>query len=187
MLGRLVQLKYFDPQVDGCTNSLGFADAVAAFQKVNGLPRTGNVDALVISTLAQAQLPTPLRPEVGPTRLEVDVPHQVMVLYKDNALVRTLHVATGAGVPFTLNGVNYDGWTPAGNHTIDDKVPGDFDDGWGIVHWMMTFDSSGASIHGWDDVPYEEAASHGCVRVRTYISDWLWHAVSAGTPVSVVY
>jgi peptidoglycan hydrolase-like protein with peptidoglycan-binding domain len=81
---RLTALRYDVSVTDGVYDK-NTADAVVAFQKVAGLPRTGRVMQAGVDALATATPPGPLVPGGGPTRVEVDLPRQVLLLYQNDA------------------------------------------------------------------------------------------------------
>ena len=70
---------------------------VVAFQKVNGLPRTGKVTTEVAAAMATAPLPTAVLPAAEPNRVEIDLTRQVLLYWQDGKLVRILPVSSGFG------------------------------------------------------------------------------------------
>ena len=143
------------------------AEAVLAFQKVNGLPRTGRVDAALWKRLATATVP---RARYGGTHLEVDKTRQV-VLYVVNGVVdEVIHTSTGAT-----------GNTPVGLWHVYSKVPG-----WSWVLWYPSYFLRGFAVHGYPDVP-AYPASHGCVRIPMWIAPQLYARMPYGFPIYVYY
>jgi lipoprotein-anchoring transpeptidase ErfK/SrfK len=179
---RLADLRYYVGHVDGIVDE-ETAHGVTAFQKVEGLPRTGAVDAATWEAMVAAQPPAPLVPGGAGARVEVDVARQVLFLYQGGALAVVLPVSTGSEVPYCENGSCGDAVTP----------PGDFEvyrvgSGWehgplGSLYNPLYF-NGGIAIHGATSVP-PEPASHGCVRIPMGPAEWFPHHVGVGTPVHV--
>ena len=66
-----------------------------AFQKWQGLPRTGLADERTRSALAIATRPTPIKQGPAGRRVEVLIDRQLVLAIEDNEVVRTIHVSTG--------------------------------------------------------------------------------------------
>src|SRR5438270_5272142 len=96
---RLSELHYDVGAVDGVYDSTT-AFAVTAFQKVTGMARTGRATDDVLAAVTGATDPPALVPGGGATRVEVDVPRQVLFLYRGNALFKILPVSTGSGARY---------------------------------------------------------------------------------------
>src|SRR5688572_28620654 len=75
----------------------GTALAVMTFQKVSGLPRTGVADTVTLQALVGTTDPAPLVPTGAPTRVEVDMARQVLLVWIDGQLTRIHPVSTGNG------------------------------------------------------------------------------------------
>jgi PKD repeat protein len=165
---RLAQLHYLLPGVDSYY-SYDTADAVLAFQKVNGLARTGRVTPTVWRRLQTAHSPRP-RYRLG-HHIEVDKGRQVLFEVDHGRVVRIVHVSTGAT-----------GNTPVGLWHIYSKVPGTLPDG--------MFDSSfflrGFAIHGYPLVP-SYPASHGCVRMPNWAAPILFASSYYGESIYIYY
>ena len=140
-------------------------DAVVAFQKLHGLPRTGSVDARLWRVLSAAHAP---RARYAGDHIEVSKPLQVLFVVRAGRVVLVSHVSTGAT-----------GNTPVGRWYVYSKVPGWLPDG--------MFDSSfflrGFAIHGYPSVPFYPA-SHGCVRVPVWLAPRIY---TYDPPGSTVY
>jgi hypothetical protein len=142
-------------------------DAVVAFQKLHGLPRTGTVDARVWRELTAASVPR-ARVPFG-DHVEVSKPLQVLFLVRGGEVVLVSHVSTGAT-----------GNTPVGHWRVYSKTPG----------WLASgmFDSSfflrGFAIHGYPSVPFWPA-SHGCVRLPVWLAPRLYALIGYGTSIYV--
>lgn len=161
--------------------------AVVAFQKVFGLPRTGRVTQDVVDALAAtAAPPGPLVPAGEPTRIEIDLPRQVLFLYRENALIRIVPVSTGSGKRFCADGRCRMAVTPPGSYRVGYRV-----DGWDVSPLGRLFNplyymvGVGIAIHGYPDVPPQPASS-GCVRIPLSAAATLPGQVPDGTPVYVL-
>jgi hypothetical protein len=126
-------------------------DAVVAFQKLHGLPRTGSVDPRFWRILSTASTP---RARYPGDHIEVSKRLQVLFVVRGGRVILISHVSTGAT-----------GNTPTGRWQVYSKVPGWLPDG--------MFDSSfflrGFAIHGYPTVPFYPG-SHGCVRVPVWLA-----------------
>ncbi len=163
------------------------ADAVVAFQKLANLPRTGRVTQDVADTLTNVTTPPlALVPGGGPTRVEIDLPHQVLLLFQNDTLSRVLPVSTGSGQRFCHGGRCRTAVTPAGSYRVGYRLPGWRKSPLGRmyrpVYYMVGI---GVAIHGFRQVP-PEPASHGCVRIPMGAADWFPDQVPDGTPVYVL-
>jgi peptidoglycan hydrolase-like protein with peptidoglycan-binding domain len=182
---RLTELHYDVVSLDGVYDA-GTRHAVIAFQKVNGLPRTGRATAEVHTALAASQPPAPLVPGGGPTRVEVDLPRQVLFLYHDDALFRILPVSTGSGRRFCSEGRCRRAVTPAGAYRVGYRLNGWRRSPLGRLYNPLYFQVRvGLAIHGNPSVP-AGPASHGCVRIPMAASRWFPREVPDGTPVYVL-
>jgi hypothetical protein len=161
---RLHELHYALRGIDGV-----YADddveAVLAFQKVNGLERTGRVDRSLWSRLASAAVPAA---RYGGTHVEVDKGRQVLFYVVDGRVDTVVHVSTGAT-----------GNTPVGLWHVYSKVAG-----WSWVLWYPSYFLRGFAIHGYPEVP-AYPASHGCVRVPMWIATSLYARIPYGFPIYV--
>ncbi|HEY8235023.1 MAG TPA: L,D-transpeptidase family protein [Gaiellaceae bacterium] len=153
--------------VGGVDSSFGLdtRDAVVAFQKLHGLPRTGSVDALFWRVLSASSTPKARYPG---DHIEVSKPLQVLFVVRGGRVILVSHVSTGAT-----------GNTPVGRWQVYSKVAGWLPDG--------MFDSSfflrGFAIHGYPTVPLYPA-SHGCVRVPVWLAPRIY---SYDPPESTIY
>ena len=161
---RLAQLRYALRGADGVYGQDTY-EAVLAFQKVNGLPRTGRVDSWLWRRLARAGVPHAQR---GGDYIEVDKTRQVLFVVDDGRVSKVVHVSTGAT-----------GNTPLGSWRVYRKVPG-----WDWVLWYPLYFKGGFAIHGYPSVP-AYPASHGCVRIPMWIAPSLYGKHGHGTTVIV--
>jgi PKD domain/L,D-transpeptidase catalytic domain/Putative peptidoglycan binding domain len=157
------------------TGSFGseLVDSLYAFQKVQGLPRTGVADAATWRALAHPRLAQPRY--AGPAdHLEIDKGHQVLYVVRGGRVALIVPVST-AGIP------GY--FTPVGHFAIYRKVVGFDPSPLGTLFDPMYF-TGGYAVHGNPSVP-PYPASHGCVRVPMWIAGYLFSTNSYGETVYV--
>jgi L,D-transpeptidase catalytic domain/Putative peptidoglycan binding domain/PKD domain len=167
----LAALHYFVPQ-DGAYGS-ETVDAVYAFQKIQGLPRTGAVDARLWRALASPVQPKP-RYSAPADHIEIDKEHQVLYVVRGGRVAKITPVST-AGIPGHF--------TPVGRFSIYRKVTGFDPSPLGTLYDPMYF-TGGYAIHGNPSVP-PYPASHGCVRVPMWIAPLLFDTNAYGEAVFV--
>ena len=161
---RLAELHYALRGVDSVYGHDTF-EAVLAFQKVHGLPRTGRVEPWLWRRLSLAGIP---RAQHGGDYIEVDKTRQVLFVVRGGEVARVVHVSTGAT-----------GNTPLGSWSVYRKVGG-----WDWVLWYPMYFKGGFAIHGYPSVP-AYPASHGCVRIPMWIAPSLFDTHDYGTTVVV--
>jgi lipoprotein-anchoring transpeptidase ErfK/SrfK len=140
-------------------------EAVYAFQKVEGIARTGRVDASVWSRLLRAHVPVARYPG---SHVEIDKARQVLFVVRDGKVALAIATSTGAT-----------GNTPLGLWHVYRKVGG-FD-------WVLYYPSyflRGFAVHGYPDVP-PYPASHGCARIPMWIAQTVYAQVAYGSAVYV--
>jgi hypothetical protein len=143
------------------------AEAVLAFQKVHGLPRTGSVDRRFWEIL-RVSGPPPARIGSG-NHLEIDKTRQVLFEVRKGKVVSVSHVSTGAT-----------GNTPLGHWHVYAKSAGFNAKGM----YDSLFFVGGFAIHGYYSVP-SYPASHGCVRTPFWFAREIYSRWSVGTSVYV--
>jgi peptidoglycan hydrolase-like protein with peptidoglycan-binding domain len=180
---RLTDLKYSPGAVDGHFG-LGTYFAVVAFQKVEGMARTGRATDDVVAKLATAGEPAAMLPSGGGTRVEVDLKRQVLFLYLNGSLARIEPVSTGSGQRYCVKGDCAVAVTPGGSFRIGTKILGDHVSPLGHLYNPLFF-NGGIAIHGEPAVP-NYPASHGCVRIPMHDSMWFYNTVQRGTAVYVL-
>jgi PKD repeat protein len=148
-------------------------DAVYAFQKVQGLERTGVVDAAFWRRLVAPRRPVPryLQPA---SHIEIDKTHQVLYVVRGGRIALIVPVST-AGLAGRF--------TPVGRFSIYRKVTGFDPSPLGTLYDPMYF-TGGYAIHGNPSVP-PYPASHGCVRVPMWIAPHLYETNPYGETVYV--
>ena len=163
---RLRELRYALPSADSLYG-LDTYQAVLAFQKVNGLPWTGRVDARVWQRLRAA---SPPRPRYGGDHIEVSKGRQYLLVVQGGKTQLVVHVSTGAT-----------GNTPIGHWQVYRKVTG-----WDWVLWYPMYFLRGFAIHGYPSVP-AYPASHGCVRVPMWVAPQLYSRIGWGQTIYVYW
>jgi PKD repeat protein len=143
-------------------------DAVFAFQKLHGLPRTGWVDARFWAELGRARIPQARYPG---THVEVSKGRQVLFVIRDGQVALIVQVSTGAT-----------GNTPLGHWRVYSKVPG-FN---ALAMYYSSFFVGGFAIHGYHSVP-PYPASHGCVRIPLWVATHVYSLVDYGTNVYIYW
>lgn len=162
------------------------AFAVVAFQKQEGMPRTGRVTQDVADRLGTAGQAGLRVPGGGPTRLEIDLPHQIMLVVINDALDRVLPVSTASGERFCDGGRCRTAVSHPGSFRISRRIAGWHRSDLGRLYNPMYYRSRiGVAIHGFASVP-PEPASHGCVRIPMWASEVLFHLIPDDTPVYVL-
>jgi PKD repeat protein len=171
LAGNLHDLHYATPFTTMFDSRL--LDAVYAFQKVQGLERTGVVDAAFWRRLAAPRRPIPryLQPT---SHIEIDKTHQVLYVVRERRVALIVPVST-AGLAGRF--------TPVGRFSIYRKVTGFDPSPLGTLYDPMYF-TGGYAIHGNPSVP-PYPASHGCVRVPMWIAPHLYETNPYGETVYV--
>lgn len=180
---RLASLHYNPGRIDGAFDAMT-QYAVIAFQKVHGLPRTGRATDDVVAALQTATAPAAMLPDGGPTRVEVDLKRQVLLLWKDGVLDQVLPVSTGNNKRYCVDGQCATAVTPGGSFRVTRKIRGLRVSRLGKLYNPLYF-NGGIAIHGAPSVP-AYPASHGCVRIPMAVSAWFHDTVAKGTPVYVL-
>ena len=164
---RLHELHFALGRVDGYygTDDL---DAVIAFQKLHGLPRTGTVDARVWHELQAAQTP---RARYPGDHVEVSKGRQVLFVVRSGKAALVVPVSTGAT-----------GNTPLGHWRVYSRVPG-FN---AKEMYYSSFFVGAFAIHGYHSVP-PYPASHGCVRIPLWVAYRVYSLIDYGTAVYIYW
>jgi hypothetical protein len=155
-----------------------------AFQKVHGLPRTGRATDDVLKLIGTVGAPGPLLASGGATRVEVDLPRQILQLWKGGSLYKVVDVSTGSGKRYCVDGDCATAVTPGGSFKVFFRRTGVRVSRLGKLYNPLYF-NGGIAIHGAPSVP-AYPASHGCVRIPMYVSTWFPAQVPNGTPVYVI-
>ena len=189
---RLAWLHYYPGPLNGRfgTDTL---EAVWAFKEVQGLPTAAgadDVDAAMQQALARPRLPQVLVPGGGATRIEVNLPAEVLVLYAHDQVQLISHISAGGGYHYRCPGGGTCGpaLTPDGNYRARLFVAGWLNVALGRMYNPVFFIGTNFAIHG--DVPIPlKPASHGCVRVPVDVANVLYQQVrigqGGGTPIYI--
>jgi L,D-transpeptidase catalytic domain/Putative peptidoglycan binding domain len=169
---QLAALHYAVPSLSS-TFSYDLVESVWAFQKVQGLDRTGVVDPTFWSRLNAPRIPQ-ARYTQPADHIEVDKTHQVLYVVRNGQITLISPVAT-AGI------AGY--YTPEGRFAIYRKVTGWDTSPLGVL-WDPMYFVGGYAIHGGDPVP-PYPASHGCVRVPDFVIYRLFTSEPYGETVYV--
>jgi hypothetical protein len=169
---QLSALHYVVPSLSP-TFSDDFIQSVYAFQKVQGLERTGSVDAALWTRLENPRIPQP-RFRDPADHIEVDKTHQVLYIVRGGQIALISPVST-AGI------AGY--YTPEGRFAIYRKVTGYDTSPLGVLLDPMYF-VGGYAIHGNPSVP-PYPASHGCIRVPNFVIYRLFSSEPYGETVYV--
>ena len=179
---RLDQLGYRPGDVDGWFSGSTWS-AVLAFQKAEGLERSGAVDGPTWARLAAPRAWRVTSSTAYP-RVEIDLERQVVVVALGPAHVVTLNTSTGGDYDY-LNQYGY--WeaaaTPPGAYRVYRRVDGPDKGPLGTLYRPLYF-HLGYAIHGSPYVP-DYADSHGCARVSDEDMDWLWDRAPDDLQVNV--
>jgi len=172
--------------IDAASGGYGLTtqQAVYAFQKVEGLPRSGIVDIGTSQRLATARRPAP-RSTTGYVA-EVDKAHQVIKIANNGATLWVINTSTGSGIPYVLDGTRFTAQTPDGHFTVSGQINGLNISPLGTLWRPKFFTSTGIAFHGSPSIP-PFPASHGCVRMTNAAIDWIWasNTIPLGTAVWV--
>lgn len=177
---RLKQLHY-DPGTVNGTYGPDTVPAVWAFQKVNHITPTSTVGPLTWKALGNPVVPKPLIPKGERSRVEVDIKHQLLYVYRGGALTLISHISSGSGQMFKVRGHWERAVTPTGDFRVERRIKGWHRSDLGMLYNPLYF-FGGYAIHGEDSVPLYPA-SHGCVRIPVHTADIVPGIVPNGTAV----
>jgi peptidoglycan hydrolase-like protein with peptidoglycan-binding domain len=160
---RLAELGYWIDRADGKADA-STRHAIMAFQKVEGLKRTGVLTPAVYEKLMAASKPTAKYD--GGAHVEVDISRQVLFIVDDAGEVTLIvPVSTGSGEKYfdKSKGKFEVASTPRGTFKFYNKVSGTRVAPLGQLYYPSYF-KEGWAVHGSNSIP-PKPASHGCVRV----------------------
>jgi peptidoglycan hydrolase-like protein with peptidoglycan-binding domain len=145
-------------------------DAVIAFNKVQGRPRSGSVTASTWGALASPKRPRPRR-RFGNYHIEIDQTKQVIYVVRRGKVRRILHTSTGRN-----------GYTRNGTFRVHRRIGGYSP---GRLYYPSYFDGLRAT-HGWPEVP-TYPASAGCARVPMWAARWMYERTPVGTVIHIYH
>lgn len=144
---------------------------------------------------------TPRRTETTPTHVEIYLPEQVMVVFKDDKPLLITHVSSGSNLDWceavkidpgeegnTTDqqieiGVCGKSYTPGGVYYFYSRKTGIRESQLGSL-WNPVYFNYGIAVHGALNVP-NYPASHGCIRIPIFISEYFPNLVQYGDRVFV--
>ncbi|MGN9839518.1 L,D-transpeptidase family protein [Nonomuraea sp. H19] len=187
---RLTELGYRPGKADGQYGGTTLT-AVWAFQKVNGIRPTSTVAKRTWEALESPKAPKVLVKNGKPTRAEVDLTKQIMVLYVGGEAELITHVSSGSGIPYCETTA----WQGKEQRFCGSaRTPtGDYKTTWRKSGWHKSylgelynpiFFNGGIAFHGALSVPLAPA-SHGCVRMPMNVAEVLPGMLGRGVPVHV--
>ena len=177
----LSTLGYWITSVDGVSDD-STRQAVIAFQKVNGLKRTGVLTDDVLNEIRAGSRPTAKYD--GAAHVEIDISRQVIFLVDDSGQVtKVLSTSTGSGERYFSDGKWDRAYTPRGRFVISRQIHGTRKAPLGTIYNPSYF-NGGIAIHGSNSVPVT-AASHGCARIPRFADKDFVDMVRIGMPVYV--
>lgn len=197
----------FDPNlIDG---EFGYQtlQAVWAFQKlVMRIPISGVKDEFTPEMWEVAQrdgLIVPRRPNAQTdTHVEVYLPEQVLIVFKQDKPALVTHISSGDNKPWceevtidpgedgNLNGkepikkgICGESVTPAGLFYFYNRRSGTRESKLGTM-WNPVYFNGGVAVHGAAQVPIRPA-SHGCIRIPMFISEYFPDLVAYGDRIYI--
>lgn len=177
----LSSLGYWITQVDGKSDD-STRQGIIAFQKVEGLKRTGVLSDDVLRGLRLAS--KPVAKHGGEAHVEIDITRQVIFLVSDDGEVtNVLSTSTGNGARYFSEGKWQTAYTPRGTFKIQRQIKGIRKAALGTIYYPSYF-NGGIAIHGSNSIP-TTAASHGCARIPRFADKQFVEMVKVGMPVYV--
>jgi peptidoglycan hydrolase-like protein with peptidoglycan-binding domain len=189
---RLKELKFDPGKIDGVYGG-DTRMAVWAFQgivlQLKGKEKVDFVTPALWDVMRGDVQIAPRRQPGSPNHAEVYLPEQVLTIFKGPELVLVTHISSGTGEtwcePVTIdpgeegneNGKEpiYEGWcgnaiTPGGLYYFYNRKVGLRESKLGTM-WNPVYFNFGIAVHGAMNVP-NEPASHGCIRIPIFISEY---------------
>ena len=177
----LSSLGYWITKVDGRSDD-STRQGIIAFQKVEGMKRTGVLDEKTLSALRLAN--RPVAKHSGPAHVEINITKQVILLVNDEGIVtNVLSTSTGNGERYFSEGKWQRAYTPRGTFKIQRQIKGVRKAPLGTIYYPSYF-NGGIAIHGSNSIP-TVAASHGCARIPRFADRQFVEMVKVGMPVYV--
>ena len=179
---KLSSLGYWVLKADGRPDA-STRHSITAFQKMEGLKRTGILNPSVMNAIRAAEKPTPRYKNVE-AHVEVDITRQVLFLVDAEGNVsHVIPVSTGNGKKFFDKGEWNIAVTPRGAFDIYMKINGVRKSSLGELYYPSYF-VGGVAMHGSNSIP-PSPASHGCVRVPRFAERGLFKLTPVGMTVFV--
>lgn len=184
---KLSEAKLYQGEIDGVYGD-ATAAAVVAMHKLTGGDRSATLkphDWVAIEKLPRPRIP--MRGRMEPDRVEVDIGNQLIYLIQDHQVTAIVPTSTGGSYVYwsERQQANVAAGTPRGDFEFFRFDPGwrcDPVTGWCVYnYWAFT---TYYGLHGYLSVP-AYPASHGCVRLHTWNSDWLSEQFYIGMPIHI--
>lgn len=173
---RLLDLGFWLAATDG-NYGITTSQAVMAFQKWSGLPRTTAIDeATAVALNGSLCRPTP---SIGGDLIEIDKGRQLLFIVRGGRAQWIVNVSTGGNYFYTATDRNTGAkieataTTPNGDYRVY-RVSDDprYEGSLGTLY-RPRFIVGGVAVHGYSSVP-NYPASHGCIRVTNSAMDMIW-------------
>lgn len=178
---RLSELGYWAGPIDAKFDSAS-RQALIAFQKVEGRPRTGKLTLTELSALLTASRPRP-RLE-GYAHIEIDLTRQVLFVIDETGTVsRILPISSGNEGRYVDHGQFHRAHTPQGTFKVLRKINGWRLSSLGLLYYP-SYIVNGIAVHGSLSVP-SYPASHGCIRIPMFAAKELSGLMPIGIEVNV--
>jgi hypothetical protein len=178
----LASLHFSPGKVDG-TFDRNTEHAVITFQKLEGLPRTGDWTKTERTRMGHRR-GYALRWKYSGPAVEVDITRQVVIYSENGAIKLIVDTSTGGEYRYCYEGECDIAHTPRGFFHVYHKINGVRTSKLGYLYRPSYF-TGGFALHGESyDVP-TYPASHGCVRMTDYNTDILYAKLVIGTPVHI--
>jgi len=196
---------HFDPGPQDSEFGQNTIQAVWAFEKlVMGTPRSGATGVVTPSTWAIMQSDIQVKPRRDAdtaTHVEVYLPEQVMIVFKENIPVVITHISSGSNEKWceevtispgedgnntdaeVKRGICGDAVTPPGIFYFYNRRQGMRESKLGTMYNPVYFNYN-IAIHGAILVPLEPA-SHGCIRIPMSVARYFQAIVAYGDRVYV--
>ena len=177
----LANLGYWIIKADGVTD-VSTRHAIVAFQKAEGMKRTGVLTEDVLESMRTAMRPT--AKYAGEAHVEIDIARQILMVVGDDGQVsRVLPISTGSGEWYVSEGKRQKAYTPTGEFKVTRQIKGIAKAPLGNIYYPSYF-HEGWAIHGSNSIPVKPA-SHGCARVPRFAEKELSNMLHVGMPVFV--
>ncbi len=177
----LAGLGYWTGPIDGRWDGIS-RHALIAFQKVEGLKRTGILTRAHFDLLLAANRPSAR--ETGEAHIEVDLIRQALFIVDETgAVTKILPVSTGSGKEFVSQGWARDAITHPGRYKVFEKIAGWKKSPLGRLYYPVYF-MVGTAIHGYPSVP-TKPASHSCVRIPMFAAKKFYETTPMGMSVII--
>jgi peptidoglycan hydrolase-like protein with peptidoglycan-binding domain len=166
---RLLDLGYWLDKTDGKAGAIT-QQAVYAFQKVEGLAKTGKLDPPTLQALATAQRPAAA--SASGNLIEIDKTRQVIFVVRGGQVQWVFNTSTGTEKRYSEKGGSGIADTPPGHFAFGRQVDGVDKGPLGNLYRPRYF-HGGIAVHGAPSIP-PYPASHGCARVSNGAMDFIW-------------